>query len=312
MSDRSTILAVIEPDNHPLEVIKRASWLAKLNRCEVHLLLCDPEIGPLAEGFFLSPEARSIREKIDAAQLAMLDAYTEEARDQGVTVTAEVVGDRPIAEAVLRRALDMNPQYIVKGTHYHSVAERSIFVDTDWHLMRNCPFPLWLVKPHEMPDKPVIVAAVDPTHSHDKPAVLDQLIVNRAKQVAEQANGEVHLLHTYQRLASIGKAASWTFKPIELPIDELDQKTKKEHREKLDELANTNNIDQEHTHQLPGPTREILPTFVRANNADLVVMGALARWSLKRAVIGSTAERVMDHLPCDILIVRGRTEGNDD
>jgi nucleotide-binding universal stress UspA family protein len=33
-------------------------------------------------------------------------------------------------------------------------------------------------------------------------------------------------------------------------------------------------------------------------------MGALARWGLKRMVIGSTAEKVLDHLPCDILIVR--------
>jgi nucleotide-binding universal stress UspA family protein len=33
-------------------------------------------------------------------------------------------------------------------------------------------------------------------------------------------------------------------------------------------------------------------------------MGALARWGLKRAILGSTAEKVLDHLPCDILIVR--------
>ena len=44
--------------------------------------------------------------------------------------------------------------------------------------------------------------------------------------------------------------------------------------------------------------------FVRTHKVGLVVMGALARWSLKRAVIGSTAERVLDSLPCDVLIVR--------
>ena len=33
-------------------------------------------------------------------------------------------------------------------------------------------------------------------------------------------------------------------------------------------------------------------------------MGALARWGVKRMLIGSTAERVIDHLPCDVLIVR--------
>jgi universal stress protein E len=48
----------------------------------------------------------------------------------------------------------------------------------------------------------------------------------------------------------------------------------------------------------------VIPFLARDRNADLVVMGAVARWSLQRAVIGSTAEKVLDHLPCDILIVR--------
>lgn len=69
-------------------------------------------------------------------------------------------------------------------------------------------------------------------------------------------------------------------------------------------LAAANGIDADHTHQLPGSTRDLLPTFVRTHGADVVVMGALARWGLRRMIIGSTAEKVLDHLPCDILIVR--------
>ena len=165
-------------------------------------------------------------------------------------------------------------------------------------------FPLWLVKPHEMHDKLRIVASVDPTHSHDKPAALDQVIVDAAGDVAHRGGGEVHLLHTYQRLIGVGHEATRTFKPIELPIEELDQRIQEEHRKQLDTLAEANNIAEDQIHQLPGKTREILPTFVRSNNFDLVVMGAIARWGLKRAVIGSTAERVLDVLPCDVLIVR--------
>ena len=50
--------------------------------------------------------------------------------------------------------------------------------------------------------------------------------------------------------------------------------------------------------------RDILPAFAREYDADLVVMGALARTGLKRRILGSTAEQVLDNLPCDILIVR--------
>jgi universal stress protein E len=192
----------------------------------------------------------------------------------------------------------------MKGTHYHSAAERSIFVDTDWQLVRTCPYPLWLVKQHEIRQKPVIVAAVDPTHSHDKPAALDEAIVEIAQNIAGASGGEVHLLHTYHRLVGVGREATRTFKPIKLPVDKLSKKIQADHLERLNGLAAASHIDAAHTHQLPGDTKEILPVFARTHSADLVVMGALARWGLKRAVLGSTAEKVLDHLPCDILIVR--------
>jgi universal stress protein E len=40
--------------------------------------------------------------------------------------------------------------------------------------------------------------------------------------------------------------------------------------------------------------------------ADIVVMGALARSGLKRLLIGNTAERMLDRLNCDVLIVKPR------
>jgi universal stress protein E len=35
-----------------------------------------------------------------------------------------------------------------------------------------------------------------------------------------------------------------------------------------------------------------------------MIMGAISRSGLQRAFIGSTAERVLDRLPCDALIVK--------
>ena len=291
MSDNDRILVVIEPDIHPDTVIERATWLAGITRCSLDLVLCDPDVGALREGFFVSNEARDIAEKIRAAQRELIDDIAETARAAGVEVSTEVLEERPIADGIIHRVVDANPRFVIKGTQFHSAAERSIFVDSDWQLVRACPCPLWLVKPHAMREKPVIVAAVDPTHSHDKPAALDQVIVDMAQAVAGATGGDVHLLHTYHRLIGVGREATRTFKPIELAVDELSKKIQHEHRERLDELARANDIDPEHTHQLPGDTKELLPTFARTHGADLVVMCALARWGLKRAVIGSTAER---------------------
>lgn len=307
MSDKDKILVVVEPDNSPQAIVSRAIWVAKLMDYELDLVLCDSSVSVLGDGFFVSNEAKEIGRKIREAQEEMIEELAEDARVEGATANTDVLDERPVADAVLARALNSNPRYVMKGTHYHSVAERAIMVDADWQLIRTCPYPLWLVKAGDFQEDPVIVAAVDPTHEHDKPAALDQAIVKAARSVSEPAGGDVHLLHTYERLVGIGTEVNKTLKAIKLPIDEIDKRMQEEHRQALDAFADKNGFDDSHVHQLPGRTREILPTFARTNKADLVVMGALARWGIKRMVIGSTTERVLDHLPCDVLIVRAES-----
>jgi universal stress protein E len=304
MPASDVVLAVVEPDVIPQEVVERAAWLAERTGCELTLLLCDADVTALASDFFVSNETKEIAENMRAIQREMLEDLATPARRRSIRVNLEVLEERPIADAVLQRALDMNPRYVVKGTQYHSDARRAIFVDTDWFLIRTCPYPLWLVKPHQVPAKPLIIAAVDPLPEDDAAARVDQAIVEQAQAVAAKTGGEVHLLHTYQPLKGIGAEATRTFKPIRLPVDELSQRIAEEHRRRLDALAAANGIAKSRTHQLPGPAREIIPFVARDRKADLVVMGAVARWSLQRAVVGSTAEKVLDHLPCDILIVR--------
>jgi len=304
VSNERKILVVIEPENEPQKVVRRAAWLAKMMACNIELLLCDPYSNPLMIGVIPSAKASELERAVEQVQQELVNELAAIARDQGIDVSTEVVKERPIADAVLARARTSKPEFVMKGTHYHSDAERGLMVDTDWQLVRTCPYPIWLVKADEIEDRPVIVAAVDPTHDHDKPAALDDVIVNMAKMICGLTAGEVHLFHTYERLAGIGDKAMKVFRPIELEIDKIDQRIKEDHRKALDLLAEKNDIGKKLVHQLPGRTRELLPAFVRSKNAQLVVMGALARWGLKRMIIGSTAERVMDHVPCDIVVVR--------
>ena len=237
MSDKDNILVIIELDNSPHAIVDRAVRIAKLMDCELELLLCDPTVSALGDGFFVSNEAKEIGQKIRQAQEEMIGELAEDARKDGVTVTTDVLQERPVADGVLARALDSNPRFVMKGTQYHSIAERAILVDTDWQLIRHCPYPLWLVKPGDFREKPVIIASVDPTHEHDKLAALDQVIIDAAKSIAGPIGGDVHLFHTYQRLIGIGSEVNKTFKPIRLPIDEVDERMKKEHREALEDIV---------------------------------------------------------------------------
>lgn len=302
------ILTVVEPDIEPQVVVQRATWLAEQTGAELTLMLCDADVTSLASGFFISSDTKAIAEEMRNAQREILEDLAEPCRKRGIDPELEVLEERPVAEAVIARALEIEPSFVVKGTQFHSDAKRAIFVDTDWHLLRACPFPLWIVKPREIASKPMIAAAVDPTHEKDEAAHLDHLIVKQALAVSRKVGGEVHLVHSYQPVSGVGAEATKTFKPIRLPADELRKRAEADHRDKLAVLAESTGIARERVHLLPGAPREVLPWFARDRNVDVFVMGAVARWSLQRSVIGSTAERVMDHLPCDILVVRATAD----
>lgn len=304
MQEPKRVLAIVEPDIYPREFVERAAWLAAQNGAVLELLLCDPDVGALSETVFVSNEARDIAAHIRAAQEEMIGELAAPARDRGVEVITGILDKRPVADAIVHFALDRNPLFVVKGTRYHSDAERASLLDTDWRLIRACPCPLWLVKPRPLAERPLIIAAVDPMHRQDEGAVLDHRIVDHAKSLAELSGGEAHLLHVYQPLAGIGAAATRIFKPIRLPVAEISETMEREHREKLAELAAHHGIDERHVRQLPGAARDVLPWVAREENADVIVMGAVARSARSGDVIGSTAERVLDHLPCDVLILR--------
>ena len=304
METKGNILAIVELDDVPKRTIERAIFAARLLGCGIDLVICEHPDTRLPGGISVSAEVDKIRDQLREMLDELSAEYAEQVTAAGVEVCTSLLKERPVSDGIMSRALDTEPQIVMKGTQFHSRAERGILVDTDWHLMRICPFPLWLVKSEQVHEKPVIVAAVDPLNTHDKPASLDQRIIQAAQAIAEPLEGDVHLLHTYRSIASIGKAANRTFTPTRLPIDKIDARTRDEHAKALAELATNCAVDNKHTHLMPGRTRDILPVFVRERNADLVVMGGLARWSLTRNVIGSTAERVLDHLPCDVLIVR--------
>jgi len=300
----NTVLAIIEMDKFPQAVSNRAAWIAKQYGCNLELILSDPTLGVLRDSYMVSNESKQLADGIRQAQKIILKELAESVAGDDLAVTTSISHERPASDAIIARALDFDPLFVVKGTAYHSPAERATFTYTDWRLIRKLMSPLWLVKPREWGETPVVIAAVDPTHRHDKVHLIDQRIVDAGKSLAAKCGGKLMLLHTYERLVEIGSHAMMSLKPVRLPIEEFDQEIRIEHRKKLDTLATENDISGDDVHQLPGRTRDILPAFAREYDADLVVMGALARTGLKRRVLGSTAEQVLDNLPCDILIVR--------
>ena len=149
-----------------------------------------------------------------------------------------------------------------------------------------------------------MIAAIDPLHDHDKPAVLDDEILSIARSLGDVAGGAVHAFHSYDPRVVAATATSGAYLPISLPYGEFEEQMRKQHEKPFNALVERHDFAADHAHLVAGAAHEELPELAKKLSADLVIMGAVSRNRLKRLFVGSTAERTLEHLPCDLLIVK--------
>jgi universal stress protein E len=163
--------------------------------------------------------------------------------------------------------------------------------------------PLLLTKSSPWATPPRIVAAVDPGHVNDKPEILDHWIVEHASLFAQRLAGELHVLHVYLPMAIVSAATADP--PLAAAVGPEDLAVAGQSRRKLiSELVADYAVAPENVHLELGGPGQVLPRAAASLHADVLTMGAIARSGLQRVFVGSTAEDVLEHLPCDALIVK--------
>jgi len=304
MHELSKILAVIDPTVKEQPGMHRAAWLAKKTGAELELLVCYYNEYLSGDRLFDSPSLEKARNEVIGSHSKHLEEMAEPLRNDGVVVTTSAVWDHPLYEGIVRHVVSTGADLVVKDTHHHSAVARALLTNTDWNLIRTCPAPLWLVKPIDLQEEPVFIAAIDPMNEHDKPAALDDEILQTSKYIAEKVDGRVHAFHSYDPRIAVATATANAYIPVSLPFDEIEQQMHEDHQKRFHEITSFHGIDDDKLHLVAGLTHEELPIVAEELKAAAVVMGAVSRNRWKRLFIGATAERTLEHLPCDLLIIK--------
>jgi len=282
----------------------RAAWLARATGAELELLVCYYNAYLSGDPLFYSPSLEMARKDVIGHQSRHLEELAEPLRESGVLVRTSAIWDHPLHEGIVRQAMQSGAELVIKDTHHHSALARALLTNTDWNLIRTCPVPLWLVKPNVFAEAPAFVAAIDPMHEHDKPAALDDEILQISKMLAGKVAGTVHAFHSFDPRIAIESATANDYLPVSLPFDEIEQQVHADHQKRFAEITSFHGIEDNKAHLASGLAHEELPIVAKQTNAAVVVMGAMARNRWKRLFIGATAERTMEYLPCDLLIVK--------
>jgi len=138
-------------------------------------------------------------------------------------------------------------------------------------------------------------------HSHSKPADLDELLLSTGQSFAEAFGGKLHAAHFYTLATPF--TAGMLVEPVPMPV-EVAQQHAKEVEAAFGRLTERYGLGPRRSHLRVGLPADELPELAEELDAHLVVMGAVSRSTLKRLFIGHTAERVIDGLKCDVLVVK--------
>jgi universal stress protein E len=302
MREPRNILAIVDPtaEEHP-SVVKAAA-LAELYRARLELFVCDTHA--TREARLLAQRQRDPRQLLDVNLKPMLEALAAPLRARGIDVTTECAFADSLAHGLLDHIRRARTDLAIKDTHHHSWLRRILLSNTDWELIRHSDAPLLLVREQPWREPPVVLAAVDPGHVNDKSAALDHAILEWSRSLAARTAAALHVLHAYVPLTVAASATNMAAPSANALTPEVMDFEQRQKSQALRALAAPYGIEDDALHTDLGVASDMIPMKAQALSADVVVMGAVARSGLQKLLIGTTAERVLERLECDVLIVK--------
>ncbi|HME40336.1 MAG TPA: universal stress protein [Steroidobacteraceae bacterium] len=302
MSRFEHILVIVDPSagGRQSAVDKAALLAQRLGAC-VELLICDIESSrddDAASALFVRKTHAS-----NTQLLNLLDELAAPARAAGIDVTARVIYGNSLHDSLLDYLHGSTADLVVKHTHHHSSARRVFLRTTDWHLVRGCPMPLLLTKDNAWGQPPVVMAAVDPVRESAGAAALNRQILKWGASLAGGLGGDLHVVHTFVPTAFAAVVASGALRMTPEYGDAL-QVENSFRCGQIERLVGACGVRPERLHVEMGTPGDCLARSVAEYHTDVMVMGGSSHGRWHRMVAGSTASRILEALPCDVLIIR--------
>lgn len=220
-----------------------------------------------------------------------------------LAVKAKVTVGTPFIEIiheVLREGYDL----VVKSADGRSLLSQRLFGGTAFHLMRQCPCPVWILKPEHDGQLKRILAAVDvavdaDTQQHLR---LNTDILTIAQSLADMEGAELHVAHAWSMWAE-------NILKSRVPADEFNSMLEEQEQatsQALAELLKHFDIDplSPQVRLVKGDPDYVIPELVHADQIELLVMGTVCRTGVPGFVIGNTAEQVLSDVDCSVLTLK--------
>jgi universal stress protein E len=295
-SVRRILVAVKDPWAASLPAVTKATQLARAFGADLELYHA---IDSYIHMDLLGTGGDRARQLQRDERLHALKRLAVRIRTHAVNVTVSAEWDYPAAEAIVRRAHRIGAELIVAERHAGSHVAPGLRGLSDWQLLRLSPVSVLLVSQPRPYRHPTVLTAIDPSHAFAKPAQLDEEILRIGTLLSQGLRGKLHAVHAY-----LPKTATRVALAAAAGVPSYGNTAAHAKVEFDRALAAAMDVLPIRRHLTGGNPFDAIRRVARRVDANIVVAGAVSRAGLQRLLIGSTAERLLNGLFCDLLFVK--------
>jgi universal stress protein E len=266
------ILVIVEPGQVPSLALARAKLIASVTQSHLHVLVCD-------------------KKHDHSAFLTTLSSTLEQ---EGFSVSSQQAWHENLYQTVVTVQQAEGCGLVIKQHVADNPLKKALLTPEDWKLMRYCPCPVLMVKTDRPWTGGVILAAVDVGNHDGEHRTLHSGIISHGYDIAALAKGELHVISAHP--TPMLSAPDPTF--------QLKESIEAHYREQCKAFQAQYEVDDQHLHVEEGPADVLIPFTARRLNAVVTVIGTVARTGFSGALIGNTAEVVLDALESDVLVLK--------
>jgi len=284
------ILCVVASNFTNEVALERAATLANNNQASLTVVTVIDEIPPdttlLDRTLFPENKAKIVEESRKELQELVAPWKSH------VDIQTKVLTGISFIE-IVREVLRCKRDLVIKASDNDKFLDR-LFGSDDMHLLRKCPCPVWLDNSKSPKAYSRILAAVDvsdyyPSEELNTRHRLNLQVLEIASSLALSEFAELHILVAY-----IGEVKDRRRKSLDTLMDEAFSKLRQSSLEHLNPK----------THLLEGSPRKEIPAFANKIEADIAVMGTVARVGIPGFFMGNTAETILNQISCSVLAIK--------
>ena len=268
-----SILVVLDPEHAHSRALTRAKLIAGVTGARLHLLMCD--------------------KKQDHS--ALLSLLSSQLHDDGYdNVTHEQKWKDSLHQSIIHVQQAEGCELVIKEHRPDNPLSKALLTPSDWKLLRECPCAVLMVKSECPWTGGVILAAVDVGNQDEAHRLLHASIIDHGYDIASLAKGQLHVISAHP---SPMQSASD-------PVYQLTETIEKRYREACTAFQAEFDITDDRLHIAEGPADVLIPYTEKKLDAVVTIVGTVARTGISGALIGNTAEVVLDALEGDVLVLK--------